>query len=146
MSQDRDKLAEENRQLKQMLAQHGISWNPGPSGISPPGSNIDDMISTGYAASNTGGYGQAFTPPITGKSAVPSVTSGSAHHHPSPPSQSHAQQHIGYATTTPMAGQQMHQISQQQLQSRGVDMDQAGIDFVLTYDDPTKAYMSPPHH
>jgi hypothetical protein len=26
-----------------------------------------------------------------------------------------------------------------------VDYDQAGIDFVLTYDDPSKAYMSPPH-
>ncbi len=27
----------------------------------------------------------------------------------------------------------------------GLDYDQAGIDFVLTYDNPSSAYMSPPH-
>ncbi|KAJ2903809.1 hypothetical protein MKZ38_009283 [Zalerion maritima] len=144
MSQDKGKLADENKQLRQLLALNGINWSGSGTAGSPPTSNLDDVMSTGYSASSTGGYGQAFTPPLTSRSTAPSVTSSGQQHH-SPNRPSHPPQPIGYATTTNIAGgQQMSQMQQQQ--SRGVDMDQAGIDFVLTYDDPSKAYMSPPHH
>ncbi|KAI1329649.1 hypothetical protein F5Y16DRAFT_397299 [Xylariaceae sp. FL0255] len=118
VSQDKDKLAEENRQLRNILHQNGIA----SSGA------MDDVISNpsmGYTSSGSisGSYApassSAFTPPMTSISTVPSV-----------------------ASSTMMMGQQ-HPVQS------CVDYDQAGIDFVLTYElpvDPSKAYMSPPHH
>lgn len=122
VSQDKDKLAEENRQLRNLLHQNGIA----SSGVSA----MDDVISNpsmGYTSSGSisGSYApassSAFTPPMTSISSLPSVA-GSA-----------------------MMGAHMGQ--QHPVQSV-VDYDQAGIDFVLTYElpvDPSKAYMSPPH-
>lgn len=137
VSQDKDKLAEENRQLKSLLSQNGLS--PSPAGP------MDDMVSNpslGYtsSASVSGSYAAgssstAFTPPMTSQSAVPPMAgSGQAmgaqqqpHQHSYPP--------------------QPHNMSQPV--NNRVDYEQAGIDFVLTYenpDDPSKAYMSPPPH
>jgi hypothetical protein len=120
-SQDKDKLAEENRQLRNLLHQNGIAT----AGTGA----LDDVISNpsmGYPSSGSisGSYahgsGSAFTPPMTSMSSVPSVSGSS--------------QMLG--------GQQQHPVQS------CVDYDQAGIDFVLTYElpvDPSKAYMSPPH-
>jgi len=123
VSQEKDKVAEENRQLRNLLHQNGIS----ASGISA----VDDVISNpsmGYTSSGSisGSYApgssSAYTPPMTSLSSLPSV-----------------------AGSSQMLGGHMGQ--QHPVQSV-VDYDQAGIDFVLTYElpvDPSKAYMSPPH-
>ncbi|GJC99694.1 BZIP-type transcription factor [Colletotrichum higginsianum] len=73
ISQDKDKIAEENRQLKQLLVQNGI----------PLSHYGDDMVSNpsvGYtsSASQSGhSYGQnAYTPPLTSTTA-PSVSPSS---------------------------------------------------------------------
>lgn len=155
MSQDKEKLAEENKQLKQILTHHGINWSSTAGIASPQTSNIDDFTNINYSASSTGGYGQKFTPPLTSNSTAPSVTSNGAPHHASPHSNSHTQP-ISYTTTKkstkanivaqhmpPMLSPPQHQLQQA---GSSLDFDQAGIDFVLTYDDPSQAYMSPPHH
>jgi hypothetical protein len=123
VSQDKDKIAEENRQLRSLLHQNGITT----SGISA----MDDVISNpsmGYTSSGSisGSYApassSAFTPPMSSISSLPSV-----------------------ANSTQMMGGHM---GQQHPVQNCVDYDQAGIDFVLTYElpvDPSKAYMSPPH-
>ncbi|KAI3549767.1 BZIP-type transcription factor [Colletotrichum abscissum] len=135
ISQDKDKVAEENRQLKQLLVQNGI----------PLSHYGDDMVSNpsgGYtsSASQSGhSYGQnAYTPPLTSTTA-PSVSPSS--HGPSYPH--------GLPPPLPQMGsQQLQQNRQGQSSGRGVDFEQAGIDFVLTYDNhhpsPSKAYLSPP--
>lgn len=114
VSRDKEAIAEENRQLKQLLAQHGIAW--------PGTGELGHNTSTGYTSSGSisGSYApgsSSYSPPPQG---------GHQHHSASPP-----------------AGRSL---VQQQGQP-GVDYDQAGIDFVLTYANPanlSKAYMSPP--
>ncbi|KAI0818204.1 hypothetical protein GGR55DRAFT_62519 [Xylaria sp. FL0064] len=110
VSQDKDKLAEENRQLRNLLHQNGIA----ASGVGA----LDDVISNpsmGYTSSGSisGSYApassSAFTPPMTAISSLPSV-----------------------------AGSQMmgaHMGQQHPVQSV-VDYDQAGIDFVLALEKP----------
>jgi hypothetical protein len=83
------------------------------------------MGNTGYSSSGSlsGSYAhgsQGFSPP-----------SHNTHNSP------------GNLSLTPPIGVNGRSLAQQQTQ-RGVDYDQAGIDFVLTYPDPSKAYMSPP--
>ncbi|KAI1779482.1 hypothetical protein F4818DRAFT_453551 [Hypoxylon cercidicola] len=130
VSQDKDKLSEENRQLKTLLQQNGLSLGSGAgvddvgNGLSP-GYTSSGSISGSYApgSSNT-----AYTPPLTSIS--------------SPPSMSVSSQGIGGQSQ----GRSLSQQQQQPGQSH-VDYEQAGIDFVLTYDnpdDPSKAYISPP--
>ncbi|KAI1468918.1 uncharacterized protein F4812DRAFT_458442 [Daldinia caldariorum] len=137
VAQDKDRLAEENRRLKYLLQQNGISASPGGGG------GLDDFggggggggggstgLSPGYTSSGSmsGGYGAgsssaAYTPGMTSTSSPNSMSgyhsrSGQGYHH----NQSHQHQHQ-------------------------IDYEQTGIDFVLTYDtpdDPSKAYMSPP--
>ncbi|KAI8954335.1 hypothetical protein F4801DRAFT_23061 [Xylaria longipes] len=111
VSQDKDKLAEENRQLRNLLHQNGIA----ASGVGA----MDDVISNpsmGYTSSGSisGSYApgssSAFTPPMTSISSLPSV-----------------------AGSSQMMGAHMGQ--QHPVQSV-VDYDQAGIDFVLTLEKP----------
>ncbi|KAI1310385.1 hypothetical protein F5Y03DRAFT_38362 [Xylaria venustula] len=111
VSQDKDKLAEENRQLRGLLHQNGIA----SSGVGA----MDDVISNpsmGYTSSGSisGSYApgssSAFTPPMTAISSLPSVA-GSAQ----------------------MMGAHLGQ--QHPVQSV-VDYDQAGIDFVLALEKP----------
>ncbi|KAI1818458.1 hypothetical protein GGS20DRAFT_528718 [Poronia punctata] len=107
VSQEKDKIAEENRQLRNLLHQNGIST----SGIAA----MDDVISNpsmGYTSSGSvsgsfaPGSSSAFTPPMTSVSSVPSVTGSSQ-----------------------ILGGHMGQ-------QHPVDYDQAGIDFVLTLEKP----------
>ena len=131
ISQDKEKLSEENKQLKNALAQSGVGWSGG--------GQPDDLISNpsaGYTSgtSVSGGYApgshNAFTPPLTSQSTAPSVS-------PSTNAPHSATAQIG-------AGQQMRN-AQQAGAGRGIDYEQAGIDFVLTYDNhPSMAYLSPP--
>lgn len=115
VSRDKDTLAEENRQLKQLLAQHGIPWT-GTGGVDELAQNN----SVGYTSSGS----------ISG-----SYAPGSQGYSPPPQSMS--------PNSTADNGVNGRSVAQQQVQ-HGVDYDQTGIDFVLTYADPAKAYMSPP--
>ncbi|KAK8138460.1 hypothetical protein PG984_001840 [Apiospora sp. TS-2023a] len=136
VSQDKDKLAEENKQLKGLLNQNGIP-------MASPG-RMDDVISNpslGYTSSASvsgGSYapGSAttYTPPLTSQSIPLSASSQGMPHF-----QQQLSQH-GRSTS-------QHPSHQQQQQHGRVDYDQVGVDFVLTYEspvDPSKAYMSPP--
>ncbi|KAI2777225.1 hypothetical protein F4815DRAFT_298878 [Daldinia loculata] len=118
VSQDKDKLAEENRQLKILLQQNGISHSPG-GGVDDVGSSL----SPGYTSNGSisGGYGAgssntAYTPGMTSISSPNSMTAPSS-------------QGLG--------GQQQ----QKQKQGHHVDYEQAGIDFVLTLERPCMDHM-----
>ncbi|KAI1083327.1 hypothetical protein F5B20DRAFT_577705 [Whalleya microplaca] len=134
VSQDKDKLAEENRHLRSLLQQNGISPVSGGGGMDDVSSNP----SLGYASSGSisGSYAQgsntAYTPPLTSVSTAPSASASS--------------QAMGIPQQARSTSQQpLHQ--QQQSGQGRVDYEQAGIDFVLTYDNPdhpSKAYISPP--
>lgn len=121
--QDRDKLAEDNKQLKDALAQHGIPYVSG--GQDDLSSNPSYSLPSGTSPGNS--YATAshttFSP-----STAPSVVSS------------------GYAgTLQPMTGEQMRAMAHVP-NGKGVDIDQAGIDFVLAYDRSasSRAYLSPP--
>ncbi|KAK5655411.1 hypothetical protein OQA88_5682 [Cercophora sp. LCS_1] len=161
VSQDKEKLVEENRQLKALLTQGGGLGG----GLGNMGSSLlDDSMSNpsvGYAssASVTGSYApapssntSAFTPPLSATNMVPPHSRGtgsapsphaSSHQHSGPHSHHHHQhsgqgQHLGSGGSS--AGGQA-------VANPSVDYDQAGIDFVLTYDHPSQAYIPhPPHH
>jgi len=117
VTRDKDTLAEENRQLKQLLAQNGIPW-AGTGGVD----ELAQSTSLGYTSS--GSISGTYAPGSAGFS---------------PPPHSNAPNYQGTSPTT-MNGRS---IASQQIQ-QGVDYDQAGIDFVLTYANPSNAYMSPP--
>lgn len=120
VTRDKESLVDENRQLKLLLAQHGIAWS-GTGGVA----ELTQMGNTGYSSS--GSLSGSYAPGSQGFSPPPHK----AHNSPGNPS------------LTPPIGVNGRSLAQQQTQ-RGVDYDQAGIDFVLTYPDPSKAYMSPP--
>lgn len=114
-ARDKENLADENRQLKQLLAQHGIVWQ-GTGGVDELTRNASaSYTSSGSMSGSYAPGSQGFSPP-----SMPNASSQSQ----SPPINSRS-------------------MAQQQVQP-GVDYDQAGIDFVLTYNDPSRAYLSPP--
>jgi hypothetical protein len=121
VTRDKETLADENRALKLLLAQHGIPWT-GTGGVA----ELTRLGSTGYSSSGSmsGSYAagsQEFSPPPQNSNLSPTNASLSPA--------------MGRANGRSLA---QHQIQ------RDVDYDQAGIDFVLTYPDPSKAYISPP--
>jgi hypothetical protein len=122
VSRDKESLAEENRQLKQLLAQHGIPWT-GTGGVDDLARNA----SAGYTSSGS----------ISG-----SYAPGSSSYSPPP----HSASNPNFPSGSLQNGVDMNGRSMNQRQVQpGVDYDQAGIDFVLTYgNNPSKAYMSPP--
>lgn len=104
--------------MKQLLAQHGIPW--------PGAADLGHSASTGYTSS--GSISGSYAPGSSGYS---------------PPPQPNSQFH---SASSPDGGRSGRSLVHQQGQP-GVDYDQAGIDFVLTYANPanpSKAYMSPP--
>ncbi|KAK2593591.1 hypothetical protein QQS21_008720 [Conoideocrella luteorostrata] len=118
-SQSKEQLSAENKHLKTLLAQHGIQFRP--SG------DRDDGASPGAGGTSP-----------RDNAGPDSYTSFS------PGSQSVAS--AGHSTNLqPMSGQQMRNVAQQSA-SKGVDFEQAGIDFVLTYDNSasSRVYLSPP--
>lgn len=120
VTRDRDNIAEENRQLKQLLALHGIVWN-GSGGAD----QFRRQFSPGYTSSGS----------ISGSYAPASQSLSPQSHNGLPYSGS-----VSPPLTVDMNGRSL---VQQQVQ-QGVDYDQAGIDFVLTYNDPSAAYATPP--
>lgn len=141
ISRDKERLAEENRQLKALMAQSGMSID---DAVSNP--SIGAFSSSG---SVSGSYGQAssrtsaFTPPpLSGGGhqqhmrGVSPQSQGQGQGQQQQQQQSHRHHQAGLKTE-PGQGQGGR--------SSNIDYEQAGIDFVLTYDNPSKAYMSPPH-
>ncbi len=124
-SRERDAFAEENRRLKEILMAHGISFDhstPPLNGMAAPTGN------SAYGSST--GNGSAYGP----GSASTGFTS--------PPQSFQRRQSIphdkmGQPIGAPQQGQQSSPHQQ-----GGLDYDQVGIDFVLTYD--RTPYLSPP--
>jgi hypothetical protein len=136
--QEKEKLNEENRQLKTLISQTGLALGPDEA-MSTPGVSSSGSVSGSYApgSSHTG----AFT---------------------SPPMSVSQQQHMRSLSPQDSGQHQQQQQQQRQIHSSSsdyltvgsthpspasqskLDYDQAGIDFVLTYDNPSMAYPSPP--
>ncbi|KAM0379762.1 hypothetical protein ACHAPK_000339 [Fusarium culmorum] len=105
VSLDRERLADENKRLRDTLVQAGLQHSsPHVAG---------SATSRGFDSNNTG------SSPLTSKSTAPSV--GSPMHLPPAVNQ-------GF-----MSGQQQHGVPQP-LYRGNPELEQAGIDFVLTYD------------
>lgn len=118
VSKERDAFAEENRRLKEVLMAHGIAFDS----LSPP--NGIPAFNSSYGGSSTGsvsGYNAGTN--STGYTSPPTVHRGS----------------ISQDVNMPI-NQQPQQVPQM---NSGLDYDQIGIDFVLTYDHRTP-YLSPP--
>ncbi|PQE04044.1 bZIP-type transcription factor protein [Rutstroemia sp. NJR-2017a BVV2] len=128
ITRSKESLAEENRQLKQLLAQHGIPWN-GTGGV---GELQQRNPSVGYTSS--GSVSGSYAPGSTTYSPPPGSHSSNLnpnnmqYNHGSPPE---------FGASNNMNGRSM---AQQQVQP-GVDYDQAGIDFVLTLERPCMDHM-----
>lgn len=125
VTRSKESLAEENRQLRELLAQHGIPWN-GTGGV---GELQQRNASVAYTSSGSvsGSYApgsSSYSPPPQSRSSS-SNPSNVQYNHGSPP-------RVGASNN--MNGRNM---AQQQVQP-GVDYDQAGIDFVLTYGNSPK--------
>lgn len=150
VSQDKERLAEENRSLKGMLQQNGLSMSPGPGtammddNISNPsvgpyiGSNSSASGSGSYALQSASTQNTSYTPPpgsaLSTTGAMPRGLSPPGGL--SPGSNQAAALHRHSPTGQAAPGPQ---------RNPAVDYDQAGIDFVLTYGNPSNAYLSPPH-
>jgi hypothetical protein len=120
-SRERDHYAEENRRLKELLMAHGIAFD---SLASPP-TGMAHVGSSAYSSSGSvSGYGPG------------SASTG----YTSPPSVHHRNGSISHDA---MMQHHMHpQALQPSPQVNGLDYDQIGVDFVLTYD--RTPYLSPP--
>ena len=113
---ERDAVAEENRKLKELLRIHGIAI----PGLDPYGNNS----SAGRGPSSYGGSSSRSTSAgyLMNQSLSPPTTVGQG---PTPPAVPDSR-----AGKDASVGQQPSQYFQQQ---QGLDHDQIGIDFVLTY-------------
>jgi hypothetical protein len=122
VSQDKAKLAEENIHLRNMLSQQGIAFSGNAS-------TDDDSSSPGNAFRHTpnamsdslpyhgsgGSSGSAFSPGVASQSSGPTHSSNNRQ--------------------SPMGGEQLQRLTKQAAEQKGIDYEQAGIDFVLTYDE-----------
>ena len=120
-SRERDAYAEENRRLRELLMAHGISFDLS----SRPSNGMTQVGSSTYGSStgSVSGYGPG------------SASTG----YTSPPTRGSAS-HDGMGGQSLTLQQQAQQPNHHQPQ--GLDYDQIGIDFVLTYD--RTPYLSPP--
>ncbi|KAG8410492.1 hypothetical protein J3458_017250 [Metarhizium acridum] len=114
VSQSKEKLLAENKYLKTIMAQHGIQF--------PRSGDRDDGGSPGPAGASPGNSGA----PGSYASFSPGSQSGAS---------------TGHSTNfQPMTGQQMRGLVQQSA-NKGVDFEQAGIDFVLTLEKPCMQHL-----
>lgn len=128
-SRERDAFAEENRRLRDLLLAHGIHIDVSSPGAHHVGSSTYGGSS---AASTSGGYGPgSSSTDHTSPPSMASQTRGHALSHPPPPPPPHG--HNGGALTPGAGGVGV---------GGGLDYEQIGIDFVLTYD--RTPYLSPP--
>ncbi|KAI9650906.1 hypothetical protein NHQ30_000941 [Ciborinia camelliae] len=120
VSRGKHSIEDENRQLKQLLAQHGISWS-GSGGVD----EFTKNQSLGYRSSGSqaGSYAPGSSPLSPPPLSHSSISNTNSMHFDSGSPQMGGNQG-GY-------GGSGRSMAQRQVQ--GVDYDQAGIDFVLTY-------------
>lgn len=134
-TQQRDAYAAEIRRLQDILRAHGIQFD---SGIGSPGQNFGQVDSS-YDNSNrslSGSYGPGTV--STGFTSPPAMPSR-------PPPGLPNQQQIVPPGGASAPGQEYDSSQMQQPgPSNGLDYDQIGIDFVLTYD--KSPYLTPPHN
>ncbi|ESZ90029.1 hypothetical protein SBOR_9585 [Sclerotinia borealis F-4128] len=128
VTQSKQSLAEENRQLKELLAQHGIPWT-GNGGVD----EFTNNPSFGYKSSDSqaGSYAagsSTFSPPSLSHS---SNSNPSSTHYDSGSPQARGATGGYNGSGRSMASQQV----------QGVDYYQAGIDFVLTLEKPCMEHM-----
>ncbi|KAF7853849.1 uncharacterized protein EAF02_011839 [Botrytis sinoallii] len=128
VTQSKQSLAEENRQLKKLLAQHGISWN-GSGGVD----EFTNNPSLGYKSSDSqaGSYAPgslSFSPPPLSHSS--NSNPNSTYYDAGSPQLGGAHRFYN-GNDSSMAHQPV----------QGVDYDQAGIDFVLTLERPCMDHM-----
>ncbi|KAM5367822.1 hypothetical protein ACJZ2D_009827 [Fusarium nematophilum] len=112
VSLDRERLAEENKRLRDVLAQAGLQ--------------LGSPFAAGSASSHGPGSSSATTPPLTSNSTATSVAS---------PTQLPLATNQGFGF-----GQHQHS-AHQNLTRGGADMEQAGIDFVLTLEKPCMTHI-----
>jgi hypothetical protein len=117
-ARERDAFAEENRRLKELLIANGISFDQLNLGTN----RLPHVGGSSYGGSSRGSISAGYGPP--------SNSTG----YTSPPNQRHGS----------LSGPSGQTIPQQQPQqpNGGMDYDQLGVDFVLTYD--RTPYLSPP--
>ncbi|KAK4247414.1 hypothetical protein C7999DRAFT_14560 [Corynascus novoguineensis] len=136
ISQDKERLAEENRQLKAMLAQHGLGASvAGGSVLGESTSNL----SIGYSpsASMVGSYAQVssnttvLTPPPLSSASSGGRSGGLSPNSATCPPRQHPHQHSGQGGILGGIGAEV-----QKNQNPSIDYEQAGIDFVLTLEKP----------
>ena len=133
-TKERDAYADENRKLRELLAAHGIHY---------------DIASPTHQYPSSGSQFGDSTTSLTGSHTRGSISTGvtSPPSRPPPPlpGMVGASQAAGYeyASGQSQSGPQSFQHHQQQPRNpNGLDYDQIGIDFVLTYD--RTPYLSPP--
>ncbi|KAK7699689.1 hypothetical protein SLS64_011462 [Diaporthe eres] len=146
VSQDKDRLAEENRSLKAMMQQNGL---PVSGAIIMMDDNLSSPSVGPYIGSNSsasmsgsGSYGlasastqnSAYTPPPGSALSTTTAMQGMSPLGGLSPSQ----QAVGLHRQSPSA-----QLTGPR-RNPGIDYDQAGVDFVLSYENPPNAYLSPP--
>lgn len=127
-TKERNAFAEENRKLKELLAAHGIQFDM----ASPSHPSVS--ASSQYGGSSTSLSGSHTRESLSTASTSP-PTHGTA---PSMPHQST----MGHNSFEQQQAQYQRQQQQPLQQGPGVNYDQVGIDFVLTYD--RTPYLSPP--
>lgn len=134
ISQDKTKLAEENKKLKDLLLQHGIPFqsnapdDPGAGGGGSHDGEPYNASGSGYSLPHGPQSQSGLSPGMTSHTTGGSISSA------------------GPPTNQYTTGQQLRNLTQRVTAEKGVDYNQAGIDFVLTYDKPSplRAYPSPP--
>lgn len=151
VSQDKDRLADENRALKAMLQQNGLHGLPTGSShhlddnsSTPP--SLGPYLGSNSSASDSYGCGSGmghasassqntpYTPPPGS-----ALSTSTAMRGVSPGGMSPLNVNVQYRNSHGSAGGPQR--------NPGIDYDQAGIDFVLKYEHhPSEAYMSPPPH
>lgn len=132
-TRERDRILEENRRLKALLAQHGIRYDFGESPVKFQREN------SGYGASSSGSISGSYQPATESTGFSPPPMPANGNH----VAMSQHSQHTEMQRP-PTGG------SMAQLPNSNVDYDQIGIDFVLTYDSQGRPmqipapYPSPP--
>ncbi|TLS24672.1 hypothetical protein PpBr36_08807, partial [Pyricularia pennisetigena] len=136
VSQAKDNLSSENRQLKQLLAQNGISFG-GSMGIAS-GLMDDGVIEYASSSATGSGYGGGPASSHTSAFTPPPLSAHTAN------SQQYSRTPTGHESLSPRSVGYLQQSNTQRypghaaqpLRNPGVDYEQAGIDFVLALEKP----------
>lgn len=146
MSQDKERLAEENRSLRVILQQNGLSPRPEDTTMmddsmsSPPlGPYIGSNSNSSASANGSSSYGLASASTSTQNTSCTKTTAMQGQSPPNGLRASPTRQAAGLYGHSPAAAAR----ADAPQRNLGVDYDQAGIDFVLSYGKPFIFYPYP---